>query len=531
MRVIMVAIFVVILSTAISHADGPPLLFKACPGVTIPPGVGLILYDQDCSTGYLLPSPTGDLKVTAAFVTVGDNMCASVSAIQEAALGAFGNAEERAKKRAELEKQIKILKKEAKQISDSLETFKQAQSASAATIQETTQEKASLQAEFENNCGSDPKKNFSCLSLSKKLDAAGLELEQVVGDKGKLDALIASKEEALNSKNSEVTTTQTAIDALASSDTPTQLQQEAIKSLSDMKKQAGAVISATLKTALNTDLARLQQANAGSKTTFVPMRLLGGSLYAAGIDKNEAPDTLGGVQVEIPGSPVDGGGTLFVSASGSKLTLDAVSACQAFDYSIPKVTNLKEISEHLSANVVAKAYLRYKALLGVSAKVTMNYRKFYELIVTTKSTNGFFKTSTMKDISEKLVAQNDLSISVVDDNNILSADAKAALVNGMRDRVIQRGLDLIDAKYVGIDKNASAASSKAGAKVAADELRKCPNQWCQAGAIVLDVAHAIFGGTSSMQTFVQNLNVNSNEEYNEKEAFEFVADLVFEPDM
>jgi hypothetical protein len=58
-------------------------------------------------------------------------------------------------------------------------------------------------------------------------------------------------------------------------------------------------------------------------------------------------------------------------------------------------------------------------------------------------------------------------------------------------------------------------------------LRKCPNQWCQAAAIVVDVANSIFGGSEAIQSFVQSQAVASTETYSEDRAFEYPTDMIF----
>jgi hypothetical protein len=190
--------------------------------------------------------------------------------------------------------------------------------------------------------------------------------------------------------------------------------------------------------------------------------------------------------------------------------------------------NLGTVTDQIAAAIVAKAYLRYKAALRAKIEVRMDYSKFYELLVQTESRNGFFRTSTVRSVSEKLVASNSMSVKISDEG-AMSADAKDALQAAIRDRVIQRALDFLNPKYIGVDPNASPGSPVAGGPQLAKELRKCPNQWCQVGAIVVDVANSIFGGSSSIQKFVQDLKVASVETYDKSDVFEFVTDLTFVP--
>ncbi len=66
-----------------------------------------------------------------------------------------------------------------------------------------------------------------------------------------------------------------------------------------------------------------------------------------------------------------------------------------------------------------------------------------------------------------------------------------------------------------------------GAQTAADGLRNCPHAYCQAGAIVLDVAQSIFGGTSATEEYIKTNNHWAGEEVTEKRPVSFTGIMGF----
>lgn len=521
------------LACAISASEvlaGPPLVFQTCPGVTRPSGTGLLLFDATCTSAYLLPGAHGRLTVTSAFFNITNESCSSVRELEKSALGTFGNAAERAQRKIALESELKQTREKILALETQVSQLRILQSAFNTASTEGQAKYTQLQTDFQTQCENNPNKSFVCLSLSSGLGKAQNAVAEASEKLNRVNAALNVHQQDLTKATDAETKLKQTVAALAPTAAPDELQKLAQAELAKLRKDQGAVITASLQTSLSDDLRRLQEVNPRSKITFEQARLNSGSIYAAGLDRGSGPETLGTATIEIPGaSTVDNRGTLFANASGAKVTLDFVSACQAFEYKRPDTANLHLISQKMVANIAAKAYLKYNALLGVKITVKMNYARFYELIVSTNSRNGFFRTSTTKEISEKLRGENNLTIDIVDEGHVLTPEAKDALQLAMRERVIQRAFDLLNAKYVGVDPSAAPTTPQAGAPIAARELRKCANPWCQAGAAVIDVAHAIFGGNDSTQKFLQEHNVRSTEVYSNQDAFEFMTDLTFVP--
>lgn len=526
---LLIALFLLVGQSAISSSiAGPPALFQTCSNLKLVDGLGLVVFDAECKSAYLAPSAEGTLKLTAAFVSISDNDCSAVQSAETTALGAFGDAAARGAKRSGILADIKALEADVVRYSSEIDNYKLIVSKLTADAAKVGKEVEDANKAFADQCGGDENRSFSCLAIAGDLKKATQKKSSTDTNLARANLLKSDSEQKQSVARAKITTLSEQAERLNITNVSAAEQADALKAVESLRKEQGAVLSATLVTPLAAELKRLRDANIGSSLDIVQMRFEGGSLYAAGLNRKLAPEMQGQPLLEIPGQELASGGTLFINAAGAKLTLDKVAACQAFAYKRPTSVNLGALTDQVSAAVVAKAYLRYKAALRAKIEVKMNYAKFYELLVKTESKNGFFKTSTVRSVSETLRASNDLVVKVSDEG-AMTAEAKDALQAAIRDRVIQRALDFLNPKYVGVDPNATPAVPVAGAPQLANELRKCPNQWCQVGAVVVDLANSVFGGSTSIQNFVQSLNVTSTETYEKSDVFEFVTDLTFTP--
>lgn len=506
---------------------GPPILFRTCPEVAYKAGAGPLIFDESCKAAYLLPGPVGQMEVTGSFISVTDEQCESVAAAQSAALGAFGDAASRANARKDIQRKRDALAEKVADLTNQRDPLEQAKTGVSQAHDKAAASAGKLEKQFADDCGSDSGKSFSCYSLADDLKKQKDAETETSSQIQKIDGLLKQIYDQLASAQDEDKGLKADYERLEKGQSDPAEQAEAIKTLNDLRSQQGATISATLITPLAAELKEVRNANSAKGIQIEAMRFEGGSIYVGGLAKSETPQLTGAARIELPGQQLTEGGTLFVNASGAKITLDTVAACQMFGYKNPANLSTKDLSNKVAGALVAKAYLKYKALLNVTINVKMDYNKFYELLVSTDSKNGFFKTSTVKSVSETMRADGSLSIEIVDEGNVLTADEKDALQSAMRDRVVQRALDFLNPKYVGVDPGAAPGAPTAGAGQLANALRKCPNQWCQVGAVVVDVANSIFGGSASRQSFVQSLGVATSETYKNSDAIDLVTDFTF----
>ena len=491
---------------------------------------GMILFDKSCSNAWVFPNPVSPLKVTAATISISDSQCGAIEALEKAALGEAGDVLERQRRRDQLTRALVAKTQEVEALDEKVRQFERAEAVLVTRIDTAEAELATKEAEFQQQCPDGAGSLFVCLNIKGQITELKGNIEQDKLKQSRIVLFLNGEREKLRTLNEDVRALETEISQLEDLNvsTDTAEQTAAKQSLLELQSQSGAVLSLTLTTDLGAILETLQAQNRGRNISFSQMRWMGGSLHMAPLSSVEVPEADGYSELSVPGL-IEGDGTLFVNASGAKLNLDAVSACRAFSYKRPDPANLRELARNLAANVVGKAYLNYSALVGAKIIVRFDYEKFYEYLVNTESKNGFFKSKTIKEVSERLTAEQQFTVTIVDTGNVLDDETKAGIVQAMKNGVLQRALDALQAKYVGVDPSANPTAPQVGAPVLSAELRKCPNVWCQVGAAVVDVGHAIFGGASQRQSFVQSLNVSLEETYEESKALPLWTDLTFAP--
>lgn len=491
---------------------------------------GMILFDSTCANAWVFPNPISPLRVTAATVSISEGQCASVEALEKAALGEFGDVLDRQRKRDRLSRAMTVKNSELQTLTDKVSEYQKASAFLNARLTTAMAELAALDVDFQQQCPGGAGSSFVCLDLKGRIADANATIEKDELKQAQLDLLIRGERGKLSNLQSEVEGLKTELVQLEEQNVTidTSVQTAAKQSLLELQSQAGAVLSLTLSTDLSSIVQTLQAQNSGRNISFSQMRWLDGSLHMAPLSSSAVAEANGFSELLVPGL-IKGDSTLFVNASGAKLNLDVVSACRAFEYKRPNPSNLPELTRALSANVVGKAYLNYSALVGAEIVVTFNYNRFYEYLVNTSSKNGFFKSKTIKEVSERLSAEQQFSVTIFDTGNVLNPEEKTAIIEAMKNGVLQRAMDALNAKYVGVDPSANPAAPQVGAPVLSAELRKCKNKWCQVGAAVVDVAHAIFGGSSQRQSFVQSLNLQFEETYTENKALPLWTDLTFSP--
>lgn len=191
------------------------------------------------------------------------------------------------------------------------------------------------------------------------------------------------------------------------------------------------------------------------------------------------------------------------SASGQiVLSLDA--SCKARSNGMDH----RFLPGYLNANVIYKLPTRFSVKVSAEA----NFVELFSRIAKQTTNGGFFRTSSSSSVINSLRSDEVVKVTLEDDG-MLSSEQRLELVNSVKDRIIQRGIDLISVEYlpdaptIGIG-----PPNENGSEVAAKGIREnCYSQWCQVAAVILDVGNAIFGGTDAIQEFVRERDISIEE--------------------
>ena len=504
-----------------------PYLYKTCP--TNMAGIdSLVLFDKDCTSGFVFPSSSAKLSVNSALVSISEERCAAVKELEKTALGSFGDAADRSTRLIELSEQLSSKTQEFDRLHEEKGLFDLATKKLDLAHADLQSEVQELEAEFSDQCPAGQDDSFTCLAKQLELDKRKAEISENRTKSKQLKLIIDAKNADIEKVAAELSAISAESETLLNlpDGVETTTQEDAKTKLAELSAQNGITVSFSLTSQAQDHLEKIRSQNVGSDINYQEMRWLGGSLHMAPAILTPVPEANGFSQVSVPGL-IEGDGTLFINASGAKLIMDVVATCRAFEYSRPDPSNLTEIGQAISANVVGKSYLSYSAIVQADIKITFNYEKFYEFLVRNRSKNGFFKKKTIKEVSDQLEAQSLFVVEFSQEGEVIGANEKEAIIQSLRNQLVQRALDAVGANYVGIDPNANPASASVGAPSVSSELRKCANKWCQAGAVAIDAAHSIFGGSEQLQQFTQGSSLAFEEQYSEGQPIVLSTDMTF----
>lgn len=166
------------------------------------------------------------------------------------------------------------------------------------------------------------------------------------------------------------------------------------------------------------------------------------------------------------------------------------------------------LAGYLSANIIYRMPVKF----AVKVEATASFEELFSRIAKQTTKGGFFRTSSSSSVVNSLRSDEVVKVTIMDDG-VLTADQRLELTNSVKDRIVQRGIDLVAKEYLPNANFVSvAAPNENGADVAAKGIREtCKAKWCQVAAVVLDVSSAIFGGTSSIQSFVRERDIKVSE--------------------
>lgn len=231
--------------------------------------------------------------------------------------------------------------------------------------------------------------------------------------------------------------------------------------------------------------------------------------------------SVGGIGYTPGGGPETNSLPAFPDSLSANLALSLVGACPLVN---PKRFDIPKNAAGIPAFGVTVQYL-YPAMMQVKAKFTYNLYKFYELMRSSGSSGGLFSTHSWSSVSEKMVNKDHFYIDWKNedaDNQItpekrqqietmVKAELTQRVLNMMGTPVANSGQALLGAPPIPVN----------GALVIADGLNQtCGfySYYCVAGSWILRAASAIWGSSSSSQTFQQVHDITATEDWSRDEA-------------
>lgn len=505
--------FVLLVASCRAETAELPRLGVGCANFNAPSGTAGTLFSRDCQTAYVLPPTVGKFEITS--VALGGNLglCPTFNATKsglERRVEAIvtGQAAKAAGMDDAKTKQC-LMYYQAKRFQENASTILQSSI-------EVLQKRLEQIGKQESECRTTQKPNCDVVGITK----TGLVLEvstaqaKMQSAKNKIAGLEAALitcgklEELLTSAKIEPSKDD------AGSTKVNQLNDDILALYNKYRNTEGATIAALFTADHSALIEQARQANSGFKVQGVASEM------ALAMTLQNPSSTISfpaALKVAVPGvaapaavfskdeqnAKVD----IFGPSSSGNITLSLGATCAA---SIDKSHVTSDVRPYFEVNAI----YRYPVEVGTKITVTANFDEIYKRIVKNSTSNGLFHTSSSTEITDFTKTDEVIDVTFESTEGISLAD-RERIIAAVKSRVIERALSLVAREYIpGVGPVTPGAPPQLGATVAAKALREnCASKWCQVGAIVLDVAAAIFGGSDATASFVKEKHIAETETY------------------
>ena len=510
---------------------GPPTRFSRCPSIGSPPESGGHHFSEDCQTVYILPPARAVVRLTGVAGGRDRNFCstvdgavnvfaASARALSQAAEAAVGGAPAGA------------APGDCANASSDLAIVSAYRAALQSQVADAVAQVSAIEARLAactQNCQTD-----RIILNTKRAELEDLKLRE--GRVGVLATLLSQT--ASNCRQSNPQNTGGASDPARFQ----ALQQQSLgvgdqllTLLGRFGQVEGATVSLLFETNWNQLITEYRRLNPGLSIEQMPtdMALTFSTAVSGG---SALPSALRlavpGLKPELATSDLKAALTgaessTFGASMSGQVVLSALATCQMGLYT-SNAPPTSAVSPLLTANIT----YRYFAVTERKYRVTVNFSELYSRIRRASSDNGLFRSSS--EVSVTNMFESDDAIKV----EILSEDPRNAFPDTMqfivdvKRSVLDRALQQVAKGYLPPEAFSGMPNLTPGTVAApemANRLRQCPNMYCQAGAIVLDLGHALFGGQDAVSRFVQENHVSSVEEVTDRRAVPLFGSFSFKP--
>lgn len=241
-------------------------------------------------------------------------------------------------------------------------------------------------------------------------------------------------------------------------------------------------------------------------------------------------------KIQIPGVAainLDGRGNggdsnvVFGEAISGQVVLSLAGSCPFYN-NVTKTLKSRvagtELSSHFSANVQFEFNLQAKRNYHASYNLAQLMKRIQE----SGSNGGFFSSSSYSKLLIERKSDDWFQFSSEDEDprfaydlDSLRASVKADLINRVTRSIVEmNGGDATSVPPPG-------APGPHGATLASAALKKCPNMYCQLGAVALDILDATFGSSSTNSTYINQNNYWAKEDVNEVKTLPFTGSYTF----
>lgn len=530
------------LALGTSAASAQPRKYSRCPQVQIqsPAGSGGYYLSADCKTAYVLPPATGSISISGYVDELGaaGELCGSVNGD----LQQIGRDLKQAQADlAEVEGQLQELDRatvennsrclEIDIAASNAETRLQANRTEQSTVQSRiTQLESQLQSCADETC--DSLRTQKALAEDKlamlRIRESGLDstFQRAATRRTSCQAEQTRIAKKLTDESTHYRNRQAPLKTRI-----TQLSSAVTSLFESQRTEAGALMSVAISSDQTALVSRFAELNASAGVQFVAMPLSEVSLSFTQIKDGQADGYPVLLRANVNGLAVGADSKLhsvpfgsasssaqdvmFGAAVGGSMTINRFAACQLprkSDYGTSETATRRRLKD-IAAQIGGTSAFKYQ--LQVSRKITILYNEqhLYCLIKKHSTSNGLFRSSSSTSITETSQANQWLDIAIESEDTGFDFADRETLLLDLRREMLDNALMKVATSYMTKERAQIVAPGESGAAQASRQLKKCPNLYCQFGALALDLGNALFGGSSSNSTTCENVGAMSKQTF------------------
>lgn len=293
-----------------------------------------------------------------------------------------------------------------------------------------------------------------------------------------------------------------------------------IDQYSDLSSTLGASVELNFASNIDNSIARYRRINPNLKVNFVSVALKNVKLawnQTRAID----PDMNAVINrsISLPDISAIGNGSF-----NAAMDLSLLGACpliSPFTNKFPTNLKVKTVSGVVVPNLV------YEYEIGANFKYHAEYNLgiLASQIRQVTEKGGIFSTRSTSALIERAETQKWFKLDMECDDSRVCDQIKTETAYSIKQRLIAEVFDNVSVGTMG--RVEAPAPGQSGAGKAADELKKCPNQYCQAAAVILSVADSAFGSKNKMDSYIMENKKVVKEDVNEFKPVSIVGVMGF----
>lgn len=303
-----------------------------------------------------------------------------------------------------------------------------------------------------------------------------------------------------------------------------ELRKSTLEQYSDLARTQGAAVELSFSNGIAENLQAYQDLNNNVAVAFVPVALKDMKLAWNQVEKIDPEMRVAfNESISLPSLDDLGPGSF-----NGRLDLSLYGACplrDPFTGTFPKQLKVRDLAGLITPNVT------YHYEVGATYKYTAKYNMagLASKIKKVSSSGGLFKTSSMAKLLEHNESSSWFTLEMECDDSRVCEQAKLETALSIKVRLIKEVMDNIAITTIGINMTPAPAPTpgNSGAQTAAQALHKCANIYCQAGAVVLDVAQSVFGGTNTTDSYIKTHDEWAKEQVTQSMPVSFTGTMGF----